>query len=915
MFRQDRNRTSWPYAPMLLFICGLIFSNALAEFPARSGFCANPATNWKNALLSGNGRMGLMVCGGSLSDTVIFDANDFYQPKTQNAYVPDITSVQELVKDDCMAGNYRAGAQRQLDALHAGNAVDGGEGARHAGYKMLLNMTSSGTISNYSRSCNFETGEILVKWTDGSGNWTRKAFVSRTDSCAVQLVTAPTNGKLNCTVQLSGDLSNKPASWTFTPVVDTNYLNMRVKYQAAAGDQGYEGVTRIIQKGGTKSANGGILTITNADTVVLLTRLDRYTANCTNLFNQKNIQSRLLSLPADYASLLSRHAAVHQTIYDRVKIDLGGDPADRLLSNEALLQKQVNSAVPIKACWERAFDAGRYYYLSASCDQTPPAGVGVWTGDFSPEWGGYFHTDANLNVTIGGGNIGDMPEAMEGYFSLIEGWLTDWKYNATHILGCRGYLPDGNGPAGAGNGLELGLSIDYPYQYFTGRTGWLLYPFWEHYLVTGDKTFLTNRLFPLLQQMGYFYEDFLKRTDGNGKYVFVGSISPENSPSNSTSALSINSTIDIAGAKFILKALIAACNELGMEQGAGQGVERWTAVLNKLPPYLINSDTALKEWSWPSLTDKYNHRHISHLITVWPLKEINPEETPALMAPALKALKLRGYEDGSGHGVLMRALVGAGLKDKSTVLTNVMMLLKNNFLYSSLFSSHFNINNTSCFWSDVANTLPTIMMEMLVDSRPGVLELLPAVPDQLDIGTISGIKARNRTTVQSLSWDLNKKVVSVTVNSAIDQDMRIINRRGIAVIQTTAPVKSTTPAADSIARIVTLKANQATTIVIGFVPGAVKAIKGNAIGGMSGLRDFGLTVHRLGISFILPGTMPVTIAMYSLLGRKVSGLTNTTMGKGAHAVSWENRLLPAGYYFLHFKAAGRQVIKRIAVPE
>jgi alpha-L-fucosidase 2 len=896
-------------ATALLLLCGA-FSLVSAGFPVRSGFCANPATNWKSALLSGNGRMGIMVCGGALDDTVIFDANTLYQPKTQNAYVPDISSVQEAVKDDIMAGNCKAAAQRQLDALHAGNAVDGGEGARHAGYKMLLSIPAGGTISKYSRSCNFETGEISVQWTDDRGAWTRKAFVSRSDSCVVQYFTAPTNGKINCSIQLSSDLSNKPASWTFTNIVDTLNLNMRVKYQTAAGDQGYEGVTRVIQKGGTKSVSGTILTISNADTLLLLTRLARYASNCTNLFTQKNIQNQLSSLTADYASLTNRHTAIIQPIYNRVKIDLGGDPSDRALSNEALMLKQVNSTTPVKAFWERAFDAGRYYYLSASCSETPPAGVGVWTGDFSPEWGGYYHTDANLNVTIGGGNIGDMPEAMEGYFNLIEGWVGDWKYNATHILGCRGLLPDGNGPAGAGNGLELGLSIDFPYQYFTGRTGWLLYPFWEHYLVTGDKTFLSNRLYPLLQQMGYFYEDFLKRTDSNGNYIFVGSISPENAPSNATSPLVINSTIDIAGAKFLLKTVIAASNQLGVEQGAGQGIERWTAILNKLPPYLINSDGALKEWSWPSLSDKYNHRHISHLITVWPLKEISPEETPALMAPALKALQLRGYEDGSGHGVLMRALVGAGLKDKASVYANIMMLLKNNFLYSSLFSSHFNINNSNTFWSDVANTLPTIMMEMLVDSKPGVIELLPAVPDQIDNGTIVGIKARNRTTVQNLNWNLNTKVVSVTLNSVIDQDIKLINRRGIAAIQTSAPVKSPTPASDStIARVVTLKAGQATTITIGFVPGAVTAFVPAMAGDPAGAHDFNLLVKRNRITFDLPSRLPVTLAIYSPDGRKIYAIVNSPFEKGSHSISMGDRVISAGCYFLQLTVGNRRVMQ------
>jgi len=176
-----------------------------------------------------------------------------------------------------------------------------------------------------------------------------------------------------------------------------------------------------------------------------------------------------------------------------------------------------------------------------------------------------------------------MPEAMEGYFALNEAWRADLETNARKLLGCRGLLAPGNSP-GPQSGLMASINDYYPYQYATGEEGWLLYPFWEHYLITGDTAFLKNRLYPLLKEMGQLYEDFLVKADSSGHYILAGSVSPENQPFNLKVSLLDNSVFDVSGAKFCLTTLIQTCNLLGLDQGAGQGVEKWSAILKKLPP-------------------------------------------------------------------------------------------------------------------------------------------------------------------------------------------------------------------------------------------------------------------------------------------------------------------------------------------
>jgi hypothetical protein len=308
--------------------------------------------------------------------------------------------------------------------------------------------------------------------------------------------------------------------------------------------------------------------------------------------------------------------------------------------------------------------------------------------------------------------------------------------------------------------------------------------------------------------MGVFYEDFLKLTDENGKYIFAGSISPEAQPAGLGFSLVNNSTFDIAGAKFCLATLIEICNKFGYEQG----VERWSAILDKLPPYLINSDGALSEWSWPSLKnrDGYGHRHSSHLIAVWPLNEISKEKTPVEYEAARTGLNRKdaySYE-GAGHGILHAALHAANLNNGQSVNSKLLRLIKEDFFYSGLASAHY--KDFSVFCTDVCNTVPAIMMEMLVNSKNDVIELLPALPESLLKGSVSGIKTRNRATVERLEWDLENGAVNCRIKSDIDQNITLILRDGL--LSVSGNVKISPSAAGEHARTLELKAGKTANI-------------------------------------------------------------------------------------------------------
>ena len=219
---------------------------------------------------------------------------------------------------------------------------------------------------------------------------------------------------------------------------------------------------------------------------------------------------------------------------------------------------------------------------------------------------------------------------------------------------------------------------------------------------------------------------------------------------------------------------------------ADAGAARWTALLDRIPDYHINDDGALAEWSWPGLADHHDHRHIQHLYAVWPLHEINPEERPDLVPRALKALELRGDQNLSAHGSLHRALAAARLKDGAKVYDNLRKIMGSDMLFRSLMTSH--TPGRHIYNADAAHALPAVLAEALLCTRPGVLELLPALPEQWDRGRITGIRGRGGIRVHSLDWDLPGRTVTVTVTSDQAQDVTLISRRGTTSVTTSAHV-------------------------------------------------------------------------------------------------------------------------------
>lgn len=667
-----------------------------------------PATRWEDAFLSGNGRHGAMVYGDPADDRVIVNHHTLVRPNgSEDLRPPELADGLGRLQDALLAGDSKA-----AEGFGAGRPFVWVQ-PFHPAFRSRVRRTRGlhDAVAGYRREVDFTTGEVTASYEA----WRSGVFVSRADDVIVQHVT---DRGLTAEIVLDHTLPGAPAhlavgrSTVLTP--QGARLALRVGYPGSA--LGYTGVTAARVDGGTVSVAGEGIRIEGARSLTLTTRVVRGAG-------RPDPGELWAALPdEDYATLLDRHRPLHRTAYGRTSLTLRDAAPERELPGSELLRAPGSPAL-----LERLFAAGRYHLLSSS-GLLPPRLTGLWTGDWDTAWSGAFTTNANLNLQVASAAAAALPEVTEAHAALVHGQLADWQDNARALFGARGIVAPSHTDGTSGHTRHFQRA--YPLHLWTAGADWLLQPLLEHAEVTAGTP--DAALTGALVQAALFYEDFLSHEDADGHLAVVPSYSPENRPANASWG-TVNATMDIAAARH---ALTTAAEHAPGHPSAGH----WQSLAARLPDYLVNEDGALAEWAWPGLRETYDHRHLSHLYPVWPLDAINPYDTPELAGAAHRALELRGSENDSAHGHLHQALIAARLRDSSRVSAALGSVLGGDFFHDSLMSAHYPSRNV--YNADAAHALPAAVIESLVQSAPGRLVLLPAVPTACPAGELLGVRTR-----------------------------------------------------------------------------------------------------------------------------------------------------------------------------
>jgi hypothetical protein len=717
------------------------------------------------------------VYGDPFAERIVFHQEDLLQPwKSEPLEAPQIASVLPEVRRLILAGEYKKANDLALakgsegpwkpfmDTLHP-----------HPAFHMEINTEGQHAVRDYLRSTDFESGEVKVSWADDAGRWERRTFVSRPDNVVVQRLTAPNGSGINAKVQLDTSMILSEIATETRPEpgadkiiyerrFDGSHMILTGRYVVAKGHPGYVSVTRVIADGGTVGAEGDSLVVRGVRNLTLITRIEASPELTEG--NLQALKAAVDRVAPSYDELLARNRKGQGEVMDRVSTEFGGAEM-RSMCGEELLSDQRTRSGYNPVLLSELFDMGRYWLYLRS-------------GKFPPMWG---LINVNINMQVSGAVMGNLPESMDSYIHWVESLLPDARTNAKNIFGARGVLFCVH-PTQEGDPLTF-FHYSSPHEYWVSGGGWLYRLMWDQYLATGDRKLLAEHILPGLKEVATFYEDYLSEKDKNGNFIFVPSFSPENWPSNTDkSGAVINAVMDIAVCREVLTHLIEGSQSLGVNT---EDIPRWKGMLAKLPPYLSDTDGALKEWAWPTLEERLNHRHVSHLYGAWPGDEVTPEQTPDLARAVLLAARKRGQEDNSQFGLLFRGLAAARLKDPYLGNFALRQLIEEGYINTSLTTMH---NPYSTPAPDAQGGIPTLIMEMLVYSRPGVIELLPAIPESLQQGDLKGVVTRTEATIDDMTWDLDRSTVDVTIHSRVNQTVQLIIRQGIQSVTASPGVLS-----------------------------------------------------------------------------------------------------------------------------
>jgi len=362
--------------------------------------------------------------------------------------------------------------------------------------------------------------------------------------------------------------------------------------------------------------------------------------------------------------------------------------------------------------------------------------------------------------------MGNMPELMLAYTSYIESLVPWLEINARRIFGARGIVLPSRSST---NGFNNAFAPRFAGAYWVGGAAWAAHFFYDYYLYTGDRTFLAEHALPFMKSAALFFEDYLIEGP-DGRYIFIPTSSPENSPSNTGSQSTLNATMSVAAVKELLGNLISASRELGTNQ---EKIPLWQGMLDKMPDYLINEDGAVKEWLTPELEDNYNHRHSSQLYTLFDGMPDEIARSPELQAAFRRVIELKldrhwsDWERRGGYmsfGLVQVGQAAASLGDADLAWRSLVPLI-NRYWFHNLASTH---NYRSLFNMDISGGMPAVLIKMLVASEPGEIQLFPALPEAWPSGTIEGILCRGGIEVKRLHWE-NGTILLTLVSSEQQQ--------------------------------------------------------------------------------------------------------------------------------------------------
>lgn len=666
-------------------------------------------------------------------------------------------------------------------------------------YIDFKNVSSNSDVSNYSRDLDLNTAIAGVNYDKGNTHYSRENFTSYPDNVIVTHITADGSEKISLDVSVepdntSGGAANSIGENGYKRTWNTTVSGGRISVNGQLTDNQmkFSSQTQVItDNGGTVTDGDGKVSVSGASEVTIITSMgtdykDEYPSyrtgetadELTNRVKWYVDQAKVKT----YEELKENHVNDYQNIFNRVDLDLGQTVSTK--TTDALLSAYkagTASEAERRQLEVMLFQYGRFMTIESSREtrtdrngyvrETLPSNLqGLWVGANNSPWHSDYHMNVNLQMNYWPTYSTNMAECAEPLVDYVDALREPGRVTAAIYAGVSSADGEEKGFMAHTQNNPFGWTCpgwSFSWGWSPAAVPWILQNCWSYYEYTGDVSYLRDNIYPMMKEEARLYDQMLVR-DSDGKLVSSPAYSPEHGPVTS------GNTYEQTLIWQLYEDTIKAAEILGTDE---ELVATWKANQADLKgPIEVGDSGQIKEWytettfnhnaSGATLGEGYNHRHMSHLLGLFP-GDLITEDNAEWFAAAKVSMQNR-TDASTGWGMAQRINSWARLGDGNKAY-QIIKNLFNGGIYANLFDYHqpryFQIDGNFGYTSGVA--------EMLLQSNAGYINLLPAVPDDWANGSVNGLVAQGNFKV-SMDW----KDGNVTTATILSEN------GGEAVVQT-----------------------------------------------------------------------------------------------------------------------------------
>ena len=616
---------------------------------------------------------------------------------------------------------------------------------------------------NYVRDLDIRTAVSSVNYDVNGTHYSREYFVSNPDNVLVARLTAEGGDKLNLDITF-------PSNQGGTTVAEGDTLLLAG--EVSDNQMKYDSVLKAVPEGGEVTADGDTLTVSDADAVTVYVSADTDYKNEYPAYRTGQTAEELHAKVAGtveaaaekgFDAVKADHIADYSSLFSRVELDLGqtvsDKPTDELL---AAYNAGTATAAEQRQLEVILFQYGRYLTLGSSRENSelPSNLQGVWNNKNNPSWSSDYHMNVNLQMNYWPTYSTNLAECAEPLIDYVDSLREPGRITAAIYAGIASEDGEENGFMAHTQNTPFGWTCpgwDFSWGWSPAAVPWILQNCWEYYEFTGDYEYMETYIYPMLKEEAKMYSAMLVK-DEDGKYVSSPTFSPETGPRTN------GNTYEQSLIWQLFTDAITAGKLVGEDEAL---LADWQEKLDNLKgPIEIGDDGQVKEWyietsynkdeNGNTLGEGFGHRHLSHMLGLFP-GDLITADTPEWYEAARVSMNLR-TDSSTGWGMGQRINTWARLGDGNRAHKLITDLFANG-IYANMWDTHppYQIDGNFGMTSGVA--------EMLLQSNAGYINLLPALPDVWENGSVDGLVARGNFEI-SMAWDFGRiTTTEITANN------------------------------------------------------------------------------------------------------------------------------------------------------